>query len=67
MLQRELTKIVGENFKIAKDNYYLNKNDERVDLNNSIQEMINNTEIINDIEVHSPIDRESNYIVKDNI
>lgn len=67
MKERKLTKVVGENFKIAKENYYMNNKGEKVSLENTIIDMINNTEDIIDVIVDESVDYQNKYTVRENI
>lgn len=67
MQQRKLTKVVGENFKIAKENNYINNKGYKVSLENTIIDMINNTEDITEVVVDKTINHQNHYKVRENI
>lgn len=70
MNNRMLTDVVGENFKIAKESFYISNSGNKVELGNLVEEMINNTKIIENIDSLKNVGRsnkQDKYVVRDNI
>lgn len=69
MRNEKLVCVVEENFKIAKDNFYISKEGNKVKLDTKIRDMIDKTEIVSDEVkyVNNYKDIQNNYVVRDNI
>lgn len=73
MSKMDLIQVARENFKIAKDNYYVTSKGSIVELREAIEDMINNTEILENIDLKEDEElkiegnKQSNYVVSDNI
>lgn len=69
MNKRTFTEVVGENFSIARDKFYISDSGVKVELGNLIEEMIKNTEIITQDELmyEKSIDTQKDYVVRENI
>lgn len=65
-MNKKLVKVVGENFQISKNGYFINNKGNKVDVSKFIKQMIQNSEIVTDVKITCNDFNES-YFINDNI